>query len=198
VVTTLGAIDVTVGDETVVSNLAFGSAASSASVPAGLQRIRVSAGGQVISDFETTLTTEHVNALVVANGAAHVVGTVIPDTGAVATNRANLRLVNVVGSNDTEPTLLDILINMPGVDPDSTARLAAMDSRIASFSSLLYFDPGSFRLRYVPEGTATALAEAEFEIAQGETKVAVLERNTDGTYRVTIVAESSAVAEAGG
>jgi hypothetical protein len=187
----VGAIDVTVDGETAVSNLAFGSASPRIQVPSGVQRIVVRAGDDVIGEIDATLTTSHVNAVVVASGEVRVAGTVVPDTGQVATTRANLRLVNVVGANATAPTSLDILINMPGVSPDSTARLGGLDTRIASYSSLLYFDPGAFRLRYVPQGTTTVLAEAEFDIAMGETKVAVLERDADGSYRVTIVVESS-------
>lgn len=187
----VGTIEVTVDGNVAISSLGFGEASPRVQVPAGVQRIVVRAGDDVIGDVETTLTTQHVNALVVAGGEVTVAGTVIPDTGQVAANRANLRLVNVVGTNTSDPTALDILINMPGVDPDSTARLGGLDTRVASYSSLLYFDAGHFRLRYVPEGTTDVLAEVEFDIALGETKVAVLERDPDGTYRVTIAVEST-------
>jgi len=125
---------------------------------------------------------------VVADSSPQMSTTVIPDTGVVATARANLRLVNVVGTNLSDPTQLQVLINFPGVSPDSAAALG-MDSKIASYSSLLYFDPGQFRVRYVPQGSATVLAEAQFSIAQGEVKVAVLHRDSDGQYRVEIVVE---------
>src|SRR5688572_24594430 len=86
---TLDPIDVMVGDEPVVSGLAYGEASAPITVPSGIQRIIVHSGNDTIADFQTTLTTEHVNALVVANGSAQVAGTVIPDTGAVAVARAN-------------------------------------------------------------------------------------------------------------
>ena len=188
----LGAIDVSVGGEPVVTGLAFGSASAPIAVPAGTQRVVVKVGTDTISDFDADMTTAHVNAVVVANGAAQVAGTVIPDTGAVAAARANLRLVNVVGSNSDAPNLLDILINFPGVAEDSTARLGGLDTRIASYSSLMYFDAGNFRIRYVPQGTTDVLTEAEFPIATGEVKVAVLQRAANGTYTVTIVTENQA------
>ncbi|HKS06438.1 MAG TPA: DUF4397 domain-containing protein [Gemmatimonadaceae bacterium] len=186
----LGAVEVLVDGESVIASLEFGSASGPIDVPSGTQRVVVRAGTDTVGDFETNLTTEHVNAVVIANGAAQVAGTIIPDTGAVAVARANLRLVNVVGPNDDAPVNLDILINFPGVGPDSTARLGGLDTRIASYSSLLYFDAGSFRLRYVPQGTTDVLTEAEFDIAVGEVKVAVLERAENGTYKVTIVSEN--------
>jgi hypothetical protein len=186
----LGAVEVLVGGEPVITNLAFGAASGPIDVPAGSQRVVVRAGTDTVGDFEANLTTEHINAVVIANGAAQVAGTVIPDTGAVAVARANLRLVNVVGANTDPPVELDILINFPGVGPDSTARLGGLDTRIASYSSLLYFDAGSFKLRYVPDGTTDVLTEVEFDIAVGEVKVAVLERDAGGTYKVTIVSET--------
>jgi len=42
----------------------------------------------------------------------------------------------------------------------------------------------------VPEGAiTTVLAQAEFDIAAGEKKAAILERGSDGVYRVQIVVE---------
>lgn len=187
---TLDPIDVVVGGDPVVIGLEYGEASPPVAVPSGIQRIVVHAGTDTIADFEAAMTTAHVNALIVANGSAEVVGTVIPDTGTVAAARANLRLVNVVGTNLSDPTLLELLINFPGVGPDSTARLGGLDSKIASYSSLMYFDAGHFRLRYVLPGTTTVLAEAEFDIAVGQVKVAVLERAANGTYTVTIVEET--------
>lgn len=187
---TLDPIDVMVGDEPVVTGLAYGEASAPIAVSSGIQRIIVHVGNDTIADFQTTLTTEHVNALVVANGAAQVSESIIPDTGAVAPARANLRLVNVVGTNLSDPTLLDVLINFPGVGPDSTARIGGIDTKIARYNSLMYFDAGSFRLRYVPQGTTDVLAEVEFDIAVGEVKVAVLQRAANGTYTITIVEET--------
>jgi len=183
----IGAVDVLVDGEPVLIGVGFG-ASRSAQVPPGSHQLTFRAGGTVLGEITADLTTEHVNAVVVANGAPQLSAAVIPDTGIVAVARANLRLVNVVGVNQSDPTNLQVLINFPGVSADSSARLA-MDAKIASYSSLLYFDPGHFRLRYVPAGTNTVLAEAEFDIALGQVKVAVLQRDANGQYRVSIATE---------
>jgi hypothetical protein len=183
----LGAVDVLIDGEPILSGVSFG-ASRGAQVPSGTHQLTFRAGGTVLGEITADLTTDHVNAVVVANGAPQLSATVIPDTGAVAAARANLRLVNVVGANVSDPTNLQVLINFPGVSPDSTARLG-MDAKVASYSSLLYFDPGHFRLRYVPAGTNTVLAEAEFDIPVGQVRVAVLQRDANGQYRVSIATE---------
>jgi hypothetical protein len=183
----LGSVDVLVDGEPVLSGVSFG-ASRGVQVPSGSHQLTFRSGGTVLGEITANLTTEHVNAIVVANGAPQLSGTVIPDTGAVAVARANLRLVNVVGTNLSAPTDLQVLINFPGVSADSAARIG-MDAKVASYSSLLYFDPGHFRLRYVPAGTNTVLAEAEFDIGVGQVRVAVLQRDANGQYRLSIAAE---------
>ena len=183
----LNALDVLVDGELVLNGVSFGTTRL-AQVPSGSHQLTFRSGQTVIGEITTTLTADHINAVFVANGTPQMASSVIPDTGAVAPTRANLRLVNVAGSNVTDPTELQVLINFPGVSADSTAKIG-LDAKVARYYSLMYFDAGHFRLRYVPAGTTTVLAEAEFDIALGETKVAVLERDANGQYRVSVVVE---------
>jgi hypothetical protein len=185
----LGALDLSVGDQTLISNVAFGTSSPIVRVPAGEQHITVRAGGTVVGGLDVQLSTDHVNAVVVAGGVPQFSSDVVPDTGAVNPARANLRLVNVATGNSAAPTQLQVLLNFPGVSADSTAKFGGYDATVARYWSLLYFDPGHFRIRYVPQGTTTVLAEAEFDIAAGETKAAVLRRLDDGSYQVEIVKE---------
>jgi hypothetical protein len=184
----LGSLDVQVGDETVISGVTFGHASEVVLVPSGMQRITVRSGGTVIGEIDGELTTAHLNALTVAAGIPQLSATVIPDTGQVATDRANLRLVNVAGSNTDEPFMLHVLISAPGLAPDSIVRIG-LDTRVGSYSSLIYFDPGAFLLRYAPENTETVLTQAAFDIAAGETRVAILQRDAEGNYSVQVVIE---------
>jgi hypothetical protein len=184
----LGAVDLLIGGQTVISGITFGNASSITEVPAGTQRLVVRSGATVLGEIDANLSTSHVNAVTVASGVPQFSETVVPDTGAAASNRANIRLVNVVGTNTSDPTLLDVLINFPGVSPDSTATLG-MDSKIASYGTLMYFDAGQFRFRFVPDGGSTILAEATFAVANGEKKAVVLQRDPNGTYRVEVVTE---------
>jgi hypothetical protein len=184
----LGAVDVSIGDRTVITGVAFGRASARARVDAGQQHLTFRSGGAVLGEIDAVLSTSHVNAVVVANGTPHWSSEVIPDTGVAVSNRANLRIVNVVGENSSPPTHLQLLLNAPDNSPDSTVRIG-LDTRVASYSSLMYWNAGHFKLRYVPEGTETVLVQTEFDIAAGEKKVAVLERNADGSYRVQVVIE---------
>lgn len=184
----LGVVDVSIGDRTVISGVAYGSASARARVDAGQQHLTFRSGGNILGEIDAVLSTSHVNAVVVANGAPQWSSEVIPDTGVAVSNRANLRIVNVVGENSSPPTHLQLLLNAPDNAPDSTVRIG-MDTRVASYSALMYWNPGHFKLRYVPEGTETVLVQTEFDMAAGEKKVAVLERNADGSYRVQVVVE---------
>jgi hypothetical protein len=184
----LGSVDLLIGGETVISGVSFGTASAITEVPAGPQRLVVRAGSTILGEIDANLSTSHVNAVTVASGVPQFSETVVPDTGVAASNRANIRLVNVVGPNTSAPTLLDVLINFPGVNPDSTAVLG-MDSKIASYGTLMYFDAGQFRFRFVPDGGSAILAEANFSVANGEKKAVVLQRDANGTYRVEVVTE---------
>lgn len=184
----LGPLDVYIGDVRVIQGVTFGNTSAIAMVPDGAQHLVVRSGSTDVGELDATLTTAHINALTVAAGVPQLSSTVIPDTGAVATDRANIRLVNVVGPTTADPALLHVLVNFPGVNPDSTARLG-IDTKVASYGTLMYFDPGHFRFRFVPRDTDTVLTEVEFEVAAGETKAVVLEREADGSYRAQVVVE---------
>ena len=44
---------------------------------------------------------------------------VTPDTGIAISNRANVRMINIVGTNSSPPVNLDVLLNFPDVSADS-------------------------------------------------------------------------------
>jgi hypothetical protein len=179
---------VDVAGTTVVQALAYGTASRLVQVPGGQQHLVVRVGGQVLGELDQALSLQHVNSLVVAAGTPRFLTTVTPDTGQPVTNRANVRIVNVVGPTSTPPTLLQILMRAPNANPDSVAILG-LDTQIASYGTLMYFDPGHFTFTFVPAGAATVLAEASFDVAAGEKKAVILERAADGTYRVQVLVE---------
>lgn len=183
----LGSIEVAVGGVTVIGSIVYGTASTLVRVPAGRQRIVVRSGVQILGELEPTLTREHVNSVVVANGTPQFLQ-VTPDTGQTLSNRANVRMVNVVGSNLDAPTLLDVLVKAPNANPDSVIKFG-IDTKIARYGSLMYFDPGHFSFKYVPAGGSAVLTEVSFDMLAGEKKAVVLERAADGTYRVQVVVE---------
>jgi hypothetical protein len=183
----LGAIDVRVGNASVINGLPYGRSSALTRVPSGLQRVAIQSGAVQIAEQEVSLRSDRVNALTLSEDTVQV-SPVTPDTGWAATDRANVRIINIAGTSTAEPTLLSVLINFPGVGADSVARLG-LDSRVASHGPLMYFDPGHFRFRVAPAGTTTVLAEVEFDVAAGEKKAVVLERNAAGAYTARVVTE---------
>jgi hypothetical protein len=184
----LGALDVQVGSATAVSGLQSGRSSRVVRVAEGIQHIRVRSGSDVVGEMNYDLSTAQLNTLVIADSALQFSGQVTPDTGTVASNRANVRMINVVGPNTSDPTLLDVEVIAPSTNPDSILTFG-MDSKVASRGPLMYFDPGHFIFTYLPQGTTTVLAEVEFDVAAGEKKAVVLERAEDGTYSATVLVE---------
>jgi hypothetical protein len=184
----LGPVDVEIAGATVVQGVSYGTASRLLDVPAGEQHIVVRSAGQVLGELTATLSLQHLNSIVVADGTPRFVEQVTPDTGQVISNRANIRMVNVVGPTSVPPTLLAVKVVAPNANPDSVITFG-MDATIASYSTLMYFDPGHFSFRYLPSGGSTVLAETAFDVAAGETKTVVLERGADGVYRVQVLIE---------
>ena len=182
-----GPIDVRVADVSAVSGLAYGRSSGVRRVPAGAREIIVRSGSAEIARFTANLAVDQGTSLTIGEDTTQV-GTVIPDTGIVASNRANLRVVNVVGTNASPPTLLALRINFPGVSVDSTAVLG-LDTRVASHGPLMYFDAGHFRVALAEPGSTTALASVEFDVAAGEKVLIVVERSASGAYSVRTAKE---------
>ena len=183
----LGTVDVRIGGASVISGLSYGHSSAITMVPAGSQRLIFRSGGTDVAQVDVTLSASGINA-VAFNGDTAQVTPVTPDTGHAATSRANIRMINVAGTNSAPPTLLSVLVNFPGVSPDSVATFG-LDATVPSHGPLMYFDPGHFRFRFVPEGTTNVLTEVEFDVIAGEKKAVVLERTAAGVYAAKVVTE---------
>lgn len=181
-----GAIDVEVGGMTVIQGITYGHASAVTRVPGGTQHIVLRSGGRVVAQLDATISETTLNSLTLSTSGAQMAAVVVPDTGAVATDRANIRMVNVVGSNTDDPNVLSIKVTAPAPD---TVMTFGVDTRIARYGTLMYFDPGGFTFRFYPEGGTTLLTEVAFSVAAGQTKDVVLERAADGTYSAGVVIE---------
>ena len=184
----LGPVDVSVAGVTVAHGIVYGTASTLVHVPGGQQHLEVRSNGQLLGTLDPLFSLQHVNGVAVVNGAPQWLSEVTPDTGQSISNRANVRMVNVVGSNTQPPTLLDVLVHAPGLNPDSVMKFG-VDATIARYGTLMYFDPGHFTFAYVPRGGSTVLAQVGFDVAAGEKKAVVLQRAADGTYSVQVVVE---------
>ena len=184
----VGAVDVYVAGHRVISNVASGRSSSAVEVAPGTQHVTLRSGATVVGELDAALVAKQVTAILLTAQSAQAT-TAVPDTGlATANNRANIRLVNVVGTNTSSPTLLHVLVHAPGLGADSVPKLG-LDTRTASHGPLMYWDPGSFRFVFVPQGSTTVLAEVAFDVAAGERRSVVLERQASGQYRASVVVE---------
>jgi hypothetical protein len=183
-----GPIDVEVDGAIVVSGLAYGGTSAVVDVPAGSRQFTVRSGATVVGDMQHDVATDQLNNLVLSGGFIQFSDSIVPDTGLPIPTKANLRLVNVVGPTSAPPTLLEVLIQAPNANPDSVVH-SNIDATIATYWSLMYFDPGSFNVRYVPQGDTVTLASASFDVAAGEKKQVILSRDAGGNYSVEVITE---------
>jgi hypothetical protein len=184
----LGGIDVLVAGTPVITGLTFGQSSGPVAIPGGIQQVVVRAGATILADMSHDLTHDHANNLIIADSAPRFTDVVVPDTGQPSPLKSNLRLVNVVGSNTSPPTQLQVRIHAPNANPDSVVT-SNLDATIASYWSLMYFDPGSFTVQFVPSGSATVLAEVSFDVVAGEKRDVILSRSADGAYHAEVVTE---------
>jgi hypothetical protein len=116
------------------------------------------------------------------------------DTGSVKVDRANIRIINVASSPDSGNTapqdLLDVHITAPGIPLAGHDPQLSLDARYSSYSSLIYFDPGNWQVRFTRAGTTTVVAASEsVTIGTGQVRAFVLEKLAGGTYRLNVVSE---------
>jgi Domain of unknown function (DUF4397) len=185
---TLGAVTILVDGTPVLSGLNYGESSALVSTTSGSHDVVVQSGGQNLGGVQHTLTVAHVNTVFVADSAPQFGDSVVADTGQPVPTKANLRLVNIVGSNTSAPTQLQALIQAPNANPDSVVT-SNVDATISSYWSLMYFDPGAFDVRYVAAGDTVTLAEVAFSVAAGEKKQIILQRAANGSYSASAILE---------
>ncbi|MFN0181487.1 MAG: DUF4397 domain-containing protein [Gemmatimonadales bacterium] len=185
----LGNIDLEIAGRTVISGVSYGRSSPVALAPAGSRQLVVRAGTTVLGTVSGNLSADHVNSVVVAGGVPQFTTRVDPDTGAVAPSRANIRFVITAAENSSAPLQLNALLSGTSLPNDSTMRFG-IDASTSRYWSLMYFDPGTFTVKFVPVGTnGRVLTQATFGVAAGEAKAVVLRRDAAGTYRVEVVVE---------
>ena len=190
-------LDLLVGGESYVSGVQLGHTSGFVSVPAGSRTLAVRKTGtsSVLRSLETTLN-EGGRYSIVAGGVVLSVAPVSAalDTGSVKSDRANIRIINVASSPDSGNTapqdLLDVHITAPGASLEGHNAQLSLDARFSSYSTLLYFDPGNWVVRFTRAGSATVVAGSEsVAIGNGQVRAFVLEKLAGGQYRLIVVSE---------
>jgi hypothetical protein len=186
------AVDLTIDDAVVAHGVAFGEASPKVTTSAGHHRIAIKSGATSVAQYEGDLSAgityyvvSSAGALVLAQAASDS-GGVSPDTGSYNPIRANIRFVNVPGP-DLPPALVTAFLYAPAT-VDSTQRFG-IDTRIASYGPLMFLDPGTVTIRFRPTGDPTIVAEAVFDVAAGQIKAVVLERDDAGALHTRVVTE---------
>ena len=190
-------LDLLVGNQSYASGIQLGHSSAFVTVPAGTRTLAVRQTGTsaILRSLETTLI-DGGRYSIVAGGVVLSIAPVSTslDTGSVKQDRANIRIINVASSPDSGNTapqdLLDVHITAPNVSLGGHDPQLSLDARYSSYSSLIYFDPGNWQVRFTRAGTTTVVAASEsVAIGTGQVKAFVLEKLAGGTYRLNVVSE---------
>jgi hypothetical protein len=190
-------LDLLVAGKAYVNGIELGHSSAFVTVPAGNRTLAVRRTGSssVLRSLETLLT-DGGRYSIVAGGVVLSVAPVSAglDTGSVKQDRANIRIINIASSPDSGNTapqdLLDVHITAPGAPLAGHNSQLSLDARYSSYSTLMYFDPGSWQVRFTRAGTATVVAGSEsVSIGVGQVKAFVLEKLAGGQYRLNVVTE---------
>lgn len=195
------ALDLVVGGKLVAGGVAYQQASPGVTVPGGMQTLAVRPTGEsgILASKSAELLPGGKYTLMVSGSATALVLTpsVVVDTGNALPDRANLRIINVstvVMPQDSAqappPIPLEVYISAPGVPLPAAGSQLSLDARFSSYSTLIYFDPGTYVVRFVTPGTTTVVAETEaFPVAAGQVRAITLQRQPDGVWRTSVVAE---------
>ena len=195
------ALDLVVGGQLIAGGVQFERASAPSTAPAGSQTLAVRRSGEtaVLASKNITLTPGAEYAVMVSGSLGELVLTpsVVVDTGDARPDRANLRIINIStivmptdSSNLPPPIPLNVYITAPGAALAGLPSQLSLDARVSSYSSLIYFDPGTLMVRFVTPGTTTVVASTgAIPIAAGEVRAVTLQRQTDGTWRTSVVVE---------
>ncbi|HSE51627.1 MAG TPA: DUF4397 domain-containing protein [Gemmatimonadales bacterium] len=195
------ALDLMVGGQLIAGGVQFERASAPTTAPGGPQTLAVRRSGEsaVLASKNITLTPGAEYTVMVSGSLGDLVLTpsVVVDTGNARPDRANLRIINIStiviptdSSNLPPPIPLDVYITAPGAALAGLPSQLSLDARVSSYSSLLYFDPGTLMVRFVtPGSTNVVAATAAIPIAAGEVRAVTLQRQSDGTWRTSVVVE---------
>jgi hypothetical protein len=195
------ALDLTVGGVVVIGGIGYQQASPLATIPGGTQTLAIRRAGE-----QTALVSRSIP--IIANARyTFVVGgslasslsltpSITVDTGLAKPDRANLRIINIGGDVPTDsaqapPSVpLDVYITGPNADLGPLSPALSLDARYSSYSSLIYFDPGTWAVRFTTAGTKQVVANTgAIPIAAGQIRAVTLEKKPDGTWQTSVVEE---------
>jgi len=164
------ALDLVIGGKVVAGSVGYEQASPLRNAPAGTQTLAIRRSGET-----TDLTTKQLSLTKGSRYTVMVWGslaslalsqqTMALDTGLAKPDRANIRIINIstfvfpADSSSLPPSVpLNVFITAPGADLGTVAPVLSLDARAASYSTLIYFDPGSYVVRFMTPGTTNVVA----------------------------------------
>lgn len=191
------ALDLLVDGAVVVAGVPYEGSSDFSRVPAGSQEVAVreSGTGAPLGTLDANLAAGSENTLMAGGGSLQLAARTASDTGQARPDRANIRIVNIApGFTDSAsappPVPLDVHITPPGTDLAGHAPELSLDARHPSYSTLLYFDPGTWEVRFTDAGTTTVVAATgALSIGAGAVRAVMLEKPGGGDWTVAVVAE---------
>jgi hypothetical protein len=195
--TGVAALDLLVDGMVVAAAVPYEGSSDYAEVPAGSQEVAVRETGtaNMVGTLDTMLVADGDYTLMAGGSALRLVTRSPGDTGQAKPDRANIRIVNIApaftdSASVPPPVPLDVHITAPGTDLAGRQAELSLDARYPSYSTLLYFDPGNWVVRFTRAGTTDVVAASESTaIASGQVRAFMLEKLGAGSYRLTVVAE---------
>jgi hypothetical protein len=197
-VTTAPALEVLAEGRVVIPGVPLGQSSGYADVPVSstVLEVRNATTGAMLETVSAQFTAGERYTVLATASAINLQAAALVDTGLAKPDKANFRIVNVAppfsgdSANTPPPIPLDVHITAPGVALAGRQSELSMDARYPSYSSLMYFEPGSWVVRFALPGSATVVAASEPKILlAGAVLAALLERRLDGSFQVTLVAE---------
>lgn len=185
-----------IDNTTVDASVAFGGSSSKATTTAGSHRLAIESFAGTFAELTAELGAGKRYYVVSSAGSLHLTEAgaidsagrpIPPDTGQRDPLRGQIRFVNVPGQASEPPNRVRALVSSPAT-VDSTFWFG-IDTRVATYGTLIYLNPGLVTVRIQPDGLPTILAEATFDVARNEVKAVVLERDETGGIRLRIVLE---------
>lgn len=195
------ALDLTVGGVLVVGGIGYQQASPLATVPGGTQTLAIRRAGEqaalVSRSIPIILNAKYT--FVVGGSLASSLSltpSITVDTGLAKPDRANLRVINIGGEAPIDsaqapaPVPLDVYITAPNADLATLSPTFSLDARYSSYSSLLYFDAGTWAVRFTTAGTKQVVANTgSIPIAAGQIRAVTLQKKPDGTWQTSVVEE---------
>jgi hypothetical protein len=196
------ALDLLVGGTVILSGVQFEHASPLTSLPGGTQTLAVRRSGETGTLASRSLPViPNAKYTVVVGGSLlslTMTASMTVDTGLAKPDRANIRLINISNveppqdsSQQMPPSVpLDVYITPPAADLAQLTPNLALDARYSSYSSLMYFDPGTWSVRFTNAGTKQVVANSgAIPIAAGQIRAVTLLKKSDGTWQTSVVAE---------